>query len=264
MDATEVRNTARGLPRPPAFDSPDEEREFRLERLVTVFRVFSALGFTHAGAGHVTVRDPEAPDHFWVNCLGVSFARISRSDLLLVDGDGVVVAGEGLLSRPAFAIHSAIHRARPDVVAAAHAHAIHGTTFASLGRPLDPITQDACAFYEDHVVYDEYDGVVLDASYGERLGRAFGDGKAMIHQNHGLITVGKSVDEAAWWLVAMERSCRVQLLAEAAGTPKVIPSEVARETGRLGGSHYSGWLAYQLLLEELGMPGSLVLPPGDR
>src|SRR4051812_23789849 len=147
MDApvTETRTTPRRLPRPPSFDSPDEEREFRLGRLVTVFRAFSALGFTHAGAGHVTVRDPAAPDRFWVNRLGVSFARMSRDDLLLVDGDGAVVDGDGLLSRPAFAIHSAIHRARPDVVAAAHAHAIHGTTFASLGRPLDPITQGACA-----------------------------------------------------------------------------------------------------------------------
>ena len=63
----------------------------------------------------------------------------------------------------------------------------------------------------------------------------------MIHQNHGLITVGTTVDEAAWWLVAMERSCRIQLLAEAAGTPTMIPPAVARETGKVSGSHYMGW-----------------------
>ncbi len=241
------------------FESADDEREFRLQRLVSVFRAFSALGFTHAGAGHVTVRDPAQPELFWVNRLGISFARIARDDLLLVDGDGRVVSGDGLLSRPAFAIHSAIHRARPDVVAAAHVHALHGTTFSSLGRLLDPITQDACAFYDDHVVFAEYDGVVLDADYGDRLGRAFGDGKALIHQNHGLITVGTSVDEAAWWLVAMERSCRIQLLAAAAGTPTTIPPDVARATGKVSGSHFMGWLAYQLLLEELGLPGSLLV-----
>jgi ribulose-5-phosphate 4-epimerase/fuculose-1-phosphate aldolase len=165
-----------------------------------------------------------------------------------------------VLSRPAFAIHSAIHRARPDVTAAAHAHAIHGTTFASLGCLLDPITQDACAFFEDHVVFDEYDGVVQDGEYGERLGRAFGSGKAMIHRNHGLLTVGTTVDEAAWWLVAMERSCRIHLLAHAAGTPHVIPPDVARAAGKISGSHYSGWLFYQLLLEELHLPGSLLVP----
>jgi ribulose-5-phosphate 4-epimerase/fuculose-1-phosphate aldolase len=264
MDQDTTGRDPKHLPRPPKFESLKLERDFRLARLATVFRVFHTLGFAHAGAGHVTVRDPEEPDLFWVNSLGVSFARIAVHDLLQVDGDGAIVSGNGVLSRPAFAIHSAIHRARPDVVAAAHAHALHGTTFASLGRPLDPITQDACAFYEDHVVYDEYDGVVLDASYGERLGHAFGDGKAMIHQNHGLITVGKTVDEAAWWLVALERSCRIQLLAEAAGKPTVIPSDVARETGRLSGSHYSGWLAYQLLLEELDIPGSLLVPSEAR
>ena len=74
MDPTPVREKSARLPRPPTFDSLDDEREFRLGRLVTVFRVFHELGFAHAGAGHVTVRDPAEPDHFWVNPLGVSFA----------------------------------------------------------------------------------------------------------------------------------------------------------------------------------------------
>jgi ribulose-5-phosphate 4-epimerase/fuculose-1-phosphate aldolase len=87
------------------------------------------------------VRDPGQPNEFWVHCISVTFPRIEREDLLLADSDGCVMLGDGLLSHPAFAIHSAVHRARPDVVAAAHAYAIRGTRFSSSGRNLEPITR---------------------------------------------------------------------------------------------------------------------------
>ena len=106
------------------------------------------------------------------------------------------------------------------MVAAAHAHSVHGKAWASLGRPLDPITQDACVFFEDHAVVSEGGGmVVVEEWAGKALARGLGPHKAAIHQNHGLFTVGQSVDEAAWWFITMERTCQAQLLAEAAGTP---------------------------------------------
>jgi ribulose-5-phosphate 4-epimerase/fuculose-1-phosphate aldolase len=67
------------------------------------------------------------------------------SDLIKVDDEGKILEGEGLLNQAAFAIHSRIHKARPDVVAAAHAHSLYGKAWSSLGRLLDPLTQDACA-----------------------------------------------------------------------------------------------------------------------
>ena len=91
----------------------------------------------------------------------------------------------------AFVIHSQIHAARPDVVAAAHAHSVHGKSWSALGRPLDPLTQDVCAFYEDHAVFDDYTGVVLDLEEGKRIAHALGDNKAAILANHGLLTVGQ-------------------------------------------------------------------------
>src|SRR5205823_116530 len=130
----------------------------------------------------------------------------------------------------AFAIHSRIHSARPDVVAAAHAHSLHGKSWSSLGRLLDPITQDACAFFEDHGLFADFTGVVYEASEGERIARALGNYKAAILRNHGLLTVGRTVDEAAWWFVTMERSCQAQLLAEAAGNPVKIDPTHARAT----------------------------------
>ena len=117
-------------------------------------------------------------------------------------------------------------------MAAAHAHSIYGKSWSTLGRLLDPLTQDACAFYEDHALFDDYTGVVLDLEEGKRIAHALGDDKAVILRNHGLLTVGHSVDEAAWWFITMERSCQAQLLAEAAGTPVLIDEDSARSPRR--------------------------------
>ena len=83
-------------------------------------------------------------------------------------------------------------------VAAAHANSVYGKAFSSLGIPLAPLTQDACAFYEDHGIYDDYAGVVNETVEGKRVAAAVGDHKAAILKNHGLITVGGSVSAAAW------------------------------------------------------------------
>lgn len=89
------------------------------------------------------------PTTFWVNPFGVSFSLIKASDLILVNEEGEVIDGGPvrLLNTAAYMIHSAIHQARPDVNAAAHSHSIYGRSFCSLGRKLDTITQDSCAFH---------------------------------------------------------------------------------------------------------------------
>ena len=220
-------------------DEPTVEAE-RLRRkrdLALAFRLFGRFGFSEGIAGHITVRDPGNPETFWVNPFGMAFSEISVSDLLLVDSDGEVVVGDRPVNRAAFCIHSQVHRARPDVVAAAHAHSIYGKSFAALGLELDPITQDACAFYEDHSLYAEYGGVVNDLEEGRRIGVALGGNKAVVLQNHGLLTVGASVAEAAWWFVTLERSCQAQLLAMAAGRPKLIDPDIARNVrDQIGGA----------------------------
>jgi ribulose-5-phosphate 4-epimerase/fuculose-1-phosphate aldolase len=197
------------------------------------------------------VRDPERPDFFWVNPFGVHFGQIRASDLILVDEKGEVVEGNYPVNTAAFAIHSRVHAARPDVVAAAHAHSLYGKTWASLGRLLDPITQDACAFYEDHTVFDDYTGVVYETSEGDRIGQALGNGKAVILRNHGLLTVGRSVDEAVWWFITMDRSCHAQLMAEAAGKPVRIAHEHALVARSQVGSEMAGWFQFQPLWQKI-------------
>jgi ribulose-5-phosphate 4-epimerase/fuculose-1-phosphate aldolase len=183
------------MPMPPTFASVADERRHRLERLAGAFRLFGKFGFGEGVAGHITARDPEFPDHFWVNPFGVSFRHIRVSDLILVNHQGEVVIGTKPVNRAAFVIHSAIHAARPEVIAACHAHSVHG--------------------------------------------------------NHGNVTVGQSVDEAAWWFITMERTCQAQLLAEAAGTPKQIPHEWAASTRDSTSGPFAGWFNFQPLWDEI-------------
>ncbi len=237
------------IPHPPTFTRIEDERRHRQERLAAAFRLFARYGFDEGIAGHITARDPEFSDHFWVNPFGMYFGHIRVSDLVLVNDKGEVVKGDRAINAAAFAIHSQVHAARPDVVAAAHAHSLYGKSWSTLGRLLDPLTQDACSFYEDHSIFDDYTGVVLEPAEGQRIAQTLGNHKAMILRNHGLLSVGHTVDEAAWWFITMDRSCQAQLMAEAAGKPILISPENARIAQTQVGTHFIGWFSFQPLYE---------------
>jgi len=138
------------FPGPPKYEDKYEEREYLKGRLAAAFRIFGKYGFDEGVAGHITLRDPVDPTTFWVNPFGVAFSLIKKSDLIQVDHSGNIIDGGPvrLLNAAAYMIHSAIHTARPDVLCAAHSHSIYGRSFCSLGRPLDIITQDSCAFHD--------------------------------------------------------------------------------------------------------------------
>lgn len=237
------------VPRPPVFDTIEEERQHRKERLAASFRLFGRFGFDEGVAGHITARDPEEPDHFWVNPFGMSFKQISASDLICVDHDGNVVIGDRPVNGAAFAIHSRVHAARPDVIAAAHSHSLYGKTWSAFRRELDPLTQDSCIFYDDHAVFNDYTGVVLDLGEGDRIAEALGHRKAAILSNHGNLTVGHTVDEAVFWFITMERTCQAQLAAMNVhgAEPVLIDPEMAKHTSQQVGSPSAGWFSFQPL-----------------
>lgn len=156
---------------PPTFEDKFEERQYLKHRLALAFRVFARHGHCEGIAGHLTLRDPVLDGHFWVNpfgeCedksyllftnsgLGLHFSLVRPEDLILVNHEGRVVDGgrNRILNYSAFAIHAAIHSARPDVLCAAHSHSTFGRAFCATGRLLDPITQDSCVFFKDHALY---------------------------------------------------------------------------------------------------------------
>ena len=249
-----IRLTAKPLRdlSPPQFSCVAAERRHRQERLAGALRIFGRLGFGEGVAGHITARDPEFPDHFWVNPFALSFNRVRVSDLLLVNHAGEVVIGDRPVNRAAFVLHAAIHELRPEVIAAAHAHSPYGKAFSSLGKQLDPITQDCCIFFNDHELIQADGGkVVLEESAGRSFAAQFLQGKAAIHQNHGLFSVGESVDAAAFWFISMERCCQSQLLAEAAGSPQLIREDWATYTRSHVGRPQDGWLGFQSFWEDI-------------
>ncbi len=237
-------------PQPPIFERVEDERLHRKQRLAATFRLFAKLGFSE-DTGHITTRDPELTDHFWLNPLGTYFGHIRVSDLILVNREGDIGKGHTPVNPAAFAIHSQIYEARPDVIAAAHAHSIYGKAWSSLGRLLDPLNEDACSFYEDHALFNDCADVVLNTSQAEQLAKALGRKKAMILRNHGILTVGHTVDETAWWYISLEQSCQAQLLAEAAGRPDFLSHETARLTQNQLGTHSGGWFNFQPLYDRI-------------
>lgn len=239
------------MPLPPTFESVEQERMHRKVRLAAAFRMFSKAGLDEGVAGHITARDPEFPDSYWVNPFGMHFSMVKQSDLVRVSHDGEVVEGDRAVNGAAVAIHCAVHAARPDVVAAAHAHGPYGKTLSTLEVTVEPLTQDSCAFYDDVGIHDSYSGVVLDPEEGKRIGHALGDHKAVVLRNHGMLTVGETVDSAAWWFLTLERTAQSQLMAYAAGTPRQIGHEQASQTRGQVGFELAGWFQFQPIWDRI-------------
>ncbi|HET6481415.1 MAG TPA: class II aldolase/adducin family protein [Actinoplanes sp.] len=202
------------------------------EELVAAIQLFARLGYGEGIAGHISVRDPQERDCYWVNPFGMDFYHVRVRDLLLVGPAGTVLTGAGRLNPSVDPLHGELHRNRPDLAAFAHTHSLYGKSFSALGRLLDPITQDACVLYRRHGLYANFRGLVNDRQEGKEVVEAMGDGTAVILQNHGFLAGGRSVAEAAWLFVVMERSAQSQLLADSAGTAIVIGDEIAAATGR--------------------------------
>lgn len=173
------------------------------------------------------------------------------SDLVLVNEHGEVQPGgaQSAINGPAFAIHSEIHKARPDLNAACHAHSVYGKAFSCFGRPLEMIYQDALRFYNDLAVYPRYGGTVISTEEGARIAKTLGKCRSLILQNHGMITCGATVDEAAFLFIALDRCCHAQMMANAASGPGwekiLIGKEEAEYTHKKSGNSGKMWLAFQ-------------------
>ncbi|CAJ0548408.1 Ff.00g020210.m01.CDS01 [Fusarium sp. VM40] len=220
----------------PQIDDPYKKRQWQLEHMAGAFRVFARKGFTEGTSGHISVRDPVDPETFWINPMGVHFGMLKASDMVHINDQGQVIGGNRVaINAAGFIIHSAIHRARPDIHAACHMHSPNGKAWSTFGRPLDIINQDSCNFYGTQAVYRDFGGVVIGEDEGQKIVDALGPkGRVIILQNHGLLTTGGTVDEAAYLFTCMERTCEVQIKAESTGLPKnIISDEAAEFTARV-------------------------------
>ncbi|OJA11961.1 hypothetical protein AZE42_08070 [Rhizopogon vesiculosus] len=260
IPTTKLKDSSKDVPTPPTFSDAFEHRAFLKFRLAQAYRIFAKYGFDEGVAGHITVQDPIKPDCFW----GVHFKLVQPELLLLIDQEGKIQDEESgsirVINKAAYMIHSAIHEARPEIICFAHSHTTYAKAFGTLGVPLDPITQDSCAFYEDHAFCD-FRGIVDDREEGRFIAAALGSNKALILQNHGLLVATKSIESTVFFFISLERCCQVQIIADQAAAargqrPRTIDRETATRIREAFGSEYGGWFSgiveFQLLEHEEG------------
>ncbi|MEE4360268.1 MAG: class II aldolase/adducin family protein [Pseudomonadales bacterium] len=210
---------------PTLSESPDVLREKRKRDVALGYRLFAANRWGDAGDGHISARDPERTDCFWTLRYGISYHRARVDDLVLVSPEGELVEGAGTLNMAAYYIHYPILRSRPDAVSAAHVHTGWGSPFSAEVRPIEPITQEACVFFEDHAIFDDEEVQVQSVEAGQRIADALGSNRAIILRNHGLLTVANRVDECVGSFVQMERVAEAHMKVRDA---RPISAEAAR------------------------------------
>ncbi|KAJ5545956.1 hypothetical protein N7494_003541 [Penicillium frequentans] len=218
--------TLHHIPRP---GTKEAERKWLLQQMAAAFRIFAKLGFADGSSGHISLRDPIEPDTFWLNPYGVHFALLKVSDMVRVDEQGNRVGGaDKPVNAAGFMIHSAIHQRRPDINAACHMHSPYGRAWSTFGKGIDMLNQDSCMFYGDLSVYPAFGGVVFAQAEGQQIAEYLGPtNKNLIMQNHGLLTAGGTVAEAAAFFIALERACQTQLLVESSIAPGSMGNVVA-------------------------------------
>ncbi|RDW82046.1 hypothetical protein BP6252_03158 [Coleophoma cylindrospora] len=257
------------LPGIPTFETHAEHRAHILVHIAATFRDFARKGFTEGMSGHISVRDPEFPHYIWMNPLGKHYGLMKPTDLLCIDVETGKIVG-GNRSRPGnaagYLIHSEVHKARPDVHAVCHAHTLAARAWSAFATGLDMLNQDICYLYGDALaVHADYGGIVFAAEEGRAIAKSLGPkGKVAILLNHGLLSVGSTVDEAGFLFGLADRGCQMQLQVEAAmaGNPNlkkhVVPDEEAEYNFRMASEKNSLYAEAQPDLDyEIEMAGGL-------
>jgi len=232
--------------------SLDEERAHRKRACAIGYRIFGAQRWGQLGDGHVSARDPELTDHFWLLDWGVPFGEATIDRLVLVGPDGRVKDASGTptgaVNTAGYNIHAPILAARPDAVSAAHTHTQFGTPWSANVEPFQALSQESCAFVFEQALFDDEEVEVLSIDGGKRIAAALGDAKLCILRNHGLLTVGASVESAVGWFVMAERVAEVHVKAPA-GRP--ISDESARVAASTLAPDETGWRVFQWLQRSL-------------
>ena len=191
------------------------------DKLIIAGKILVAEGLDDYVRGHLTARSPEAPQRILMKPGTVGMEEMTRENLLVVDIEGTKLSGPLPRHGEVF-IHTEIMRARPDINAVVHVHPRHAIAFSSLGKPLLPLSQEGCLFCDGLPVFDEKTDLILTQEQGKAVARMLGTHHAMLLRNHGIVTCGDTLETAVILALTLEAACQIQLMAEAAGGPKLV------------------------------------------
>ena len=189
--------------------------------LAAAYRLVALYGWDDLVDTHISARVPGPEHHFLINPYGLMFDEITASSLVKVDLDGNQLTESPYKINPAgFIIHSAIHEVREDAGCVIHLHTPDGTAVASCMEGLQPLNQTA-HFVTGDLAYHDYEGIALDHDERPRIQKDLGIKNHLLLRNHGVVTAASSIEEAVWVALKLEKACKVQLMAEWAGGPKL-------------------------------------------
>ena len=210
----------------PALKSSDySEEEWQLRvQLAACYRAFVHYGWTDSIFTHLSARVPGHPDQYLINPYGLMFQEINAGNLIRVDFDGNVISGGYPYNKAGHAIHSAVLKSRPDINVALHSHTRTGMAVSCMDCGLLPLTQQANEI-GNMVCFHDYGIATNNEEECERLGKDLADKWVMIMRNHGLLSVGRTVAEAFYYLYTVENACKVQVDVLASGKEIVTPGQ---------------------------------------
>ena len=231
-----------------------EEWQLRVD-LAAAYRLVALYGWSDLVFTHISARVPGPEHHFLINPYGLMFDEITASSLVKVDQQCNKLHETPFPVNPAgFTIHSCIHEAREDVGCVLHTHSRAGVAVSAQKCGVLPISQQSI-FVVSSLAYHDYEGVALRDDEKPRLVRDLGTKRFLMLRNHGTLTVANTVANAFSQLYTFERTCEIQVRAQAGGGPLIhispdiiaTSAEQARGATRGGG----GNLAWPALLRKL-------------
>jgi ribulose-5-phosphate 4-epimerase/fuculose-1-phosphate aldolase len=209
----------------PVVPMSDEERALRV-KLAAAYRIFNMLGWVELIFNHITVRVPGPEKWFLINPFGLHYSEVTASNLVLIDVEGNAVRPSAWpVNRAGFVIHSAIHTDIPNAHCVMHTHTTTGIAVASLAGGISPHNFYGAQLY-GQVAYHDFEGVTVNAEEHPRLITSIGDKRSVVLRNHGLLTLGETIEEAFFRLYSMQRACDVQIAAASAGAVNPVNQDV--------------------------------------
>jgi L-ribulose-5-phosphate 4-epimerase len=193
------------------------------EKLADAGRILEIEGQGDYCMGHVTLRQPENPGRILMKAGGMGLEEMTPDNIVTIDIEGEKVAGTHARHNEVY-IHTEIMRVRPEILSVVHTHAPHSVIFSSLGKPLQPVGHPGAAFSDGLPVFSETTDLIVTQELGKAVARCLGQHQVLLLRNHGIVTAGRTLEEAIYLALVLEKACWMQLVAESAGGAKLVTS----------------------------------------